>query len=48
MSEEKSTRSRKLRARFTEDDFRATYSELIEENPLAVRAVLKILNIVFF
>jgi len=47
MSEEKSTRSRKLRARFTEDDFRATYSELIEENPLAVRAVLKILNIEF-
>jgi len=47
MSDENPTRSGALRARFTEDDFRATYSELIEENPLAVRAVLKILDVDF-
>lgn len=31
----------------TEHDFRSVYRELIEENPLAVRAVLKILEVTF-
>ncbi len=29
----------------TEDEFRAIYRELIDENPLAIRAVLQILRI---
>ena len=31
----------------TEHEFRAIYLELIDENPLAVRAVLKVLEIEF-
>ncbi|MEO2161559.1 MAG: hypothetical protein ABGY29_03445, partial [bacterium] len=37
----------KPKARFTEENFHSVYSELIEENPLAVRAVLKILKVEF-
>ena len=38
---------RKPKARFTEENFHSVYGELIDENPLAVRAVLKILEVEF-
>jgi hypothetical protein len=44
---DKTDKPRKPKARFTEENFHSVYSELIEENPLAVRAVLKILKVEF-
>ena len=38
---------RKPKARFTEENFHSVYGELIDENPLAVRAVLRILDVEF-
>ena len=47
MSETKPKTRQKRRIRFDAEHFRAVYRELIEENPFAVRAVLKILSVEF-